>query len=171
MKTKKFIPLDWLLYVFIPVIMLVSFSACGTSVYILEYTTGIGTSVKQENIATRRGKKVGTKQELKYNRLSNGMSGDGKIEQGERVELETTVNNKGKLEALNTMLKVTTSRPLVRIEPESKSIGTLPENTTSDPMRFTLTIPRGVPAGALPIMLEVTQTDFPAVTKTLEYTI
>jgi len=70
--------------------------------------------------------------------------------QGERVELEITVNNKGKLEAMNTMLKVTTSKPMVRIEPESKSIGTLPENTTSDPMRFTLTIPRGVEAGALP---------------------
>jgi hypothetical protein len=98
-------------------------------------------------------------------------SGDGKIGQGERVELEITVTNKGKLEALNTVLEVTTSKPLVRIEPESKSIGTLPENTTSDPMKFTLTIPRGVEAGALPIMLEVTQTDFPAVTKTLEYTI
>jgi len=98
-------------------------------------------------------------------------SGDGKIEQGERVELEITVTNKGKLEALNTVLEVTTSKPLVRIEPESKSIGTLPENTTSDPMKFTLTVPRGVESGALPIMLEVTQTDFPAVTKTLEYTI
>ena len=98
-------------------------------------------------------------------------SGDGKIEQGERVELEITVNNKGKLEAMNTLLKVSTTKPRVIIKPESKSIGTLPENTTSNPMRFTLTIRRGVEAGALPIMLKVTQTDFPAVTKTLEYTI
>ena len=98
-------------------------------------------------------------------------SGDGKIEQGERVELEITVNNKGQLEALNAVLKVSTSNQRVIIKPESKSIGTLPENTTSDPMKFTLTIPRGVEAGALPIMLEVTQTDFPAVTKTLDYTI
>jgi len=98
-------------------------------------------------------------------------SGDGKIEQGELVELEITVNNKGKLEALDTMLKVKTSKPLVRIKPESKSIGTLPENTTSDPMRFTLTIPRGVEAGAFPITLKVTQRDFPEVTKTLEYAI
>ena len=98
-------------------------------------------------------------------------SGDGKIEQGERVELEVRVTNKGKLESLNTMLQVSTSKSMVRIKPKSKSIGTLPENTTSDPMKFTLTVPRGVEAGALPIMLEVTQTDFPAVTKTLEYTI
>jgi len=72
---------------------------------------------------------------------------------------------------LNTTLKISTANRMVRISESQKRVGRLPRNTTSDPVKFTITVPRAVKAGALPITVEVTHADFPPVARTLNYAV
>ena len=57
----------------------------------------------------------------------------------------------------------------IRIERPERTLGSLGPNSTSNPERFAFFLPRAVPAGALPILVEVTHRDFPSVKRTLEY--
>ena len=107
------------------------------------------------------------------NTLVADTNGDGNIQQGERVEFEVRVINKGELSAENIRLKVSVGNPVIRIEkPDEKTerlLGTLALNSTSNPELFAFTVPRAVSAGALPISVEVTHEDFPGVKRVLEY--
>ena len=98
-------------------------------------------------------------------------SGDGKIQQGERVELELTVANEGKLSAENAQIRVSASDASIRIDNPERRLGQLAPNFTSNPERFVFVIPRAVPAGNLPITVEVTHADFPKVTQMFNYTV
>lgn len=101
--------------------------------------------------------------------LVDDTNGDGKIQQGEKVEFEVRVTNDGELGAENVRLKVSVTDNRIRIEMPERTLGKLGPNSTSNPDRFTFTLPRAVPAGALPISVEVTHRDFPSVEWTLEY--
>jgi len=100
-----------------------------------------------------------------------GASGDGKIQQGEQVELELTVANEGKLSAENAQIRVSASDASIRIDNPERRLGQLAPNFTSNPERFVFVIPRAVPAGNLPITVEVTHADFPKVTQMFNYTV
>ena len=103
--------------------------------------------------------------EIDY-RLVADDNGDGKIQQGEQIEFELTVNNIGNLDALNTRLGVSVSDSRIRIIPSERTSGKLAPNYSSSPQRFSFIIPRAVPPGELSILVEVTQDDFPKVERT-----
>ena len=102
-------------------------------------------------------------------RVVTDTNGDGKMQQGESVEFELTVANRGQLAALNARLTVAAQDTRIRIAPNKRSLGRLAPNGTSSPQRFTFTIPRAVPPGDLPIVVEVTHDSFPSVKRTLKY--
>jgi hypothetical protein len=95
---------------------------------------------------------------------------DGRIEQGEQVDIAVTVSNTGKQDALNAEVQLSTTTPNVVPAKSTKSIGTLSPNK-SETVKFSVTIPRGVPAGAFPLEVKVTHAEFAPVVKTLNYTI
>ena len=103
--------------------------------------------------------------EIAY-RLVADDNGDGKMQQGERIEIEFTVTNNGHLDALNTRMKVSVSDTRIRMTPLERKPGRLASNDFSSPQRFDFTIPRAVPAGELSIVVEVTHDDFPKVEHT-----
>ena len=103
--------------------------------------------------------------EIAY-RLVADDNGDGKMQQGEEIEFELTVTNNGHLDALNTRMKVSVSNTRIRIHPPERNPGRLASNDSSSPQRFKFIIPRALPAGELPIVVEVTQDDFPKVERT-----
>ena len=103
------------------------------------------------------------------NTLVADTNGDGNIQQGERVEFEVRVINKGELSAENTRLKFSVADTRIRIDTPERLLGRLAPNFTSSPARFAFTIPRAVSAGALLIAVEVTHEDFPGVKRVLEY--
>ena len=102
-------------------------------------------------------------------RVVTDTNGDGKMQQGESVEFELTVANRGQLAAMNARLTVAAQDTRIRIAPNKRSLGRLAPNGTSSPQRFTFTIPRAVPPGDLPIVVEVTHDSFPSVKRTLKY--
>ena len=104
-------------------------------------------------------------------RLVKDANGDGKIQQGEKVEFEVTVTNKGKLDALNAQMRVSVADARIRIDKPNRQLGRLAPNYTSNPERFSFTIPRAVPADQLPVTVKVTHKDFPSVERALAYTI
>ena len=104
-------------------------------------------------------------------RLVADANGDGKIQQGEQVEFEVTVINKGKLDVLNAQVQVSVADARIRIDKPNRQLGRLAPNYTSNPEKFAFTIPRAVPAGQLPVTVKVTHKDFPSVERTLAYTI
>lgn len=104
-------------------------------------------------------------------RLMAEANGDGKIQQGEWVEFEVTVTNKGELDALNTQMRVSVADTRIRIDKPDRQLGRLAPNYTSNPEKFAFTIPRAVSAGQLPVTVKVTHKDFPSVERTLAYTI
>ena len=103
------------------------------------------------------------------NTLVADTNGDGNIQQGEQVEFEVRVINKGELNAENAQLKFSVADARIRIETPERLLGRLAPNFTSNLERFAFTIPRVVPAGVLPITVQVTHQDFPSVEDTLEY--
>jgi hypothetical protein len=98
-------------------------------------------------------------------------NGNQVIEQGERVEVELTLTNRGRLEAQNVKVSVSTSIPDVRIAESQKLVGTLPPNATSNSVKFIFTLPRAEKAGDFPITVAINQSDFASVTHRLNYTI
>ena len=104
-------------------------------------------------------------------RLIADANGDGKIQQGEQVEFEVTVTNKGKLDVLNAQMQVSVADARIRIDKPNRQLGRLAPNYTSNPEKFAFTIPRAVPAGQLPVTVKVTHKDFPSVERDLAYTI
>ncbi len=104
-------------------------------------------------------------------RLVTDANGDGQIQQGEKVEFEVRVTNKGKLDALNAQMRVSVADARIRIDKPDRPIGRLAPNYTSNPERFAFTIPRAVPAGQLPVTVKVTHKDFPSVERALAYNI
>ena len=102
-------------------------------------------------------------------RFVTDTNGDGKMQQGESVEFELTVANRGQLAAMNARLTVAAEDTRIRIAPNKRSLGRLAPNGTSSPQRFSFTIPRAVPPGKLPIVVEVTHDSFPSVKRTLNY--
>ena len=104
-------------------------------------------------------------------RFVSDTNGDGRIQQGERVEFELTVTNNGELNARNARLRVSVDDSRIVINESERTLGTLASNYTSSAMRFAFTIPRAVPAGELPIAVQVTHDDFPGVAHTLGYTV
>ena len=105
--------------------------------------------------------------EIAY-RLVADDNGDGKMQQGEEIEFELTVTNNGHLDALNTRMKVSVSNTRIRIHPPERKPGRLASNDSSSPQRFKFIIPRALPAGELPIVVEVEQDDFPKVERTFD---
>jgi len=93
------------------------------------------------------------------------------IEQGERVEVELTLTNRGRLEAQNVRVSVSTSIPDVQISQSQRLVGTLPPNTTSNPIKFIFTLPRAGKTGDFPIIVTINQADFKSVIHQLNYTI
>ena len=102
-------------------------------------------------------------------RFVSDTSGDGRIQQGERVEFELTVTNNGELDARNTRLEVSVGDSRIVINEPERALGRLAPDYTSSAMRFAFTIPRAVPAGELPIRVRVAHDDFPGVEHTLGY--
>ena len=98
-------------------------------------------------------------------------NGNQVIEQGEQVEVELTVTNRGRLEGQSVRLSVDTSVPDVRIAEAQRLVGTLPPNTTSNPEKFIFTLPRAGEAGDFPITVTITQSEFTSVTHRVNYTI
>ena len=96
-------------------------------------------------------------------------NGDGNIQQGEQVEFEVRVTNNGELNAENTRLKFSMADLRIRIDTPERQLGRLAPNATSSPERFVFTFPRAVPAGALPITVEVMHKDFPDEERIFEY--
>lgn len=102
-------------------------------------------------------------------RLVADDNGDGKMQQGERIEFELTVTNNGHLDALNTRMRVSTSDPRIRINPPERKPGKIASSYSSSPQRFDFIIPRAVPAGDLSIVVEMTHDDFPKVERTFNF--
>ena len=113
-------------------------------------------------------KQLAPRLEIAY-RLVADDNGDGKMQQGERIEFELTVTNNGQLDALNTQMKVSVSDTRIRITPSERTPGKLASSYSSSPQRFTFIIPRAVPAGELSIVVEVTHDDFPKVERTFNF--
>ena len=110
-------------------------------------------------------KQLAPRLEIAY-RLVADDNGDGKMQQGERIEFELTVTNNGHLDALNTRMKVSVSDTRIRITPPERTPGKLASSYSSSPQRFAFIIPRAVPTGELPMVVEVTHDDFPKVERT-----
>ena len=115
-------------------------------------------------------KQLAPRLEIAY-RLVADDNGDGKMQQGERIEFELTVANNGHLDALNTRMKVSASDTRIRITPPERTPGKLASSYSSSPQRFDFIIPRAVPAGELSIVVEVTHDDFPKVERTFNFTV
>lgn len=98
-------------------------------------------------------------------------NGDGKIQQGEEVTFNLRVKNSGELDALNTRIRLSMTDTRIRIENPDRTLGRLGPGTTSDPQRFVFTIPRAVPAGELPIAVQVTHDHFRSLEQILTYKI
>ena len=115
-------------------------------------------------------KQLAPRLEIAY-RLVADDNGDGKMQQGERIEFELTVTNNGQLDALNSRMKVSASDTRIRVTPPERTPGKLASSYSSSPQRFDFIIPRAVPAGELSIVVEVTHDDFPKVERTFNFVV
>lgn len=86
---------------------------------------------------------------------------DGKIQQGENVDLELWVKNLGRLDAENVKVALACQVPNVIIGQKEYFFGAVPNMSRSMPERFKVTVPRGVTPGNLYFPVTLTQTDFP----------
>ena len=112
-------------------------------------------------------KQLAPRLEIAY-RLVADDNGDEKMQQGEEIEFELTLTNKGHLDALNTRMGVSVSDTRIRINPSERTPGRVASNDSSSPQRFNFIIPRAVPVGKLSIVVEVTHDDFPKVERTFD---
>ncbi len=82
------------------------------------------------------------------------------------VELELTPENSGTLDAVDVVVQVSASG--VVLQKSQATVGVLRAGEKGVPERFELTIPRAFMKDRLPIAIELSQKDFPALTTTFE---
>jgi uncharacterized caspase-like protein len=95
----------------------------------------------------------------------------GNIQQGQSAELEVIVRNEGKLDAEGVKVAIDTKLKGIDLRTKEKPWGRLPAGAATDLMRFGFFVKRSAPAGQLPIHINITQADFPAITDTLAFNI
>jgi hypothetical protein len=93
-----------------------------------------------------------------------------RIQQGESGFLEISVANVGRLTAEEVVATLRTNRLTIEGE-KSRSFGRLSPNATSDPWRIRFRALRSVPAGPLPIEVELREREFTMSTTRLDYEI
>jgi hypothetical protein len=102
-----------------------------------------------------------------YDGNSAGSAGnrDGRVNNGERIEVLVTATNRGELPARGLKIAVAADDPKLVPSPTVLEVGDLPAQAEAPAQRFTFDVPRaygvGRPDGDLHFSLTVTQRDFP----------
>lgn len=86
---------------------------------------------------------------------------DGKINNGERIEVLLTASNRGQVEARDVGIEVTNPGAGISIQPSSLALPNLPAGTTVAPVSMILQVPRTFGADSLLIRAVMKQRDFP----------
>jgi len=125
-------------------------------------------SVTREQTWKIRTKRPGV--ELAYRLYDGGSAGsagnrDGKVNNGERIEVAITPTNRGDLPARGVSITVESDDPKLVPRPARLDIGDLPPQAEGTAQRFVFEVPRGYgldrPDGDLHFSLVTSQQDFP----------
>jgi uncharacterized caspase-like protein len=86
---------------------------------------------------------------------------DGKINNGERIEILLTASNRGQVEARDVGIEVANPEAGIAIQPSKLVLPDLPAGTTAAPVSLVLQVPRTFEADRLLLRTMLKQRDFP----------
>jgi len=92
---------------------------------------------------------------------------NGRIDKGEVIELELTLENRGDFDAEDLRLEVSTPKERVVLQRKEVVVGRLPSGSSSEPLVIPFTVQRAASSGELPIKVRVSQADFPSFSRTI----
>lgn len=92
---------------------------------------------------------------------------NGKIEQGEIIELELRIANRGEVSVPSSTLRVSSPMPGIMFQNSQKQAGVLRKERGVQVVVFVFTVQRSVPSGEIPVQIQIVPGRFPVVTRTL----